>query len=235
MRFLSLSLLFIFFIIGCSGIKGKRIVDTKEPEFVKFSEVKKIKIKKNEGSLYVDGDINMFGDNTARRINDLINVTINQKSSLSIKSGKDLTKTTSKALTGGGVSSASSDGTIGAIVKGINDLTNFGFQGDSSSNFKGSGSTNRTDNLITNVSARIIKILKNNNYYIVGTRNTIINSQMQVLYVSGVIRASDIANDNSIDSKYIANAKIIYLTDGDLADQNKLPWGLKFTNGILPY
>lgn len=235
MKFTLFSLLMMYLMIGCSNSQIARAVNTQEPEFVKFSEVKRMKIQSNEGSLYVDGDINMFGDNTARRINDLINVMINQKSSLSIKSGKDLSKTTSKVLTAGGVTSKSKNGTIGAIVKGINDLTNFGFQGDSSSAFKGSGSTNRTDNLVTNVSARIVKILTNNNYYIVGTRNTIINNQVQILYVSGVIRANDISNDNSIDSKYIADAKIIYLTDGDLADQNNLPWGLKLTNGILPY
>ena len=235
MKLFLFSLIIIYLISGCSNRKIERVINTQEPEFVKFSQIKKIKIQKNEGSLYIDGDINMFGDNTARRINDLINVKINQQSSLSIKSGKDLSKTTSKALTGGGVSSASSDSTVGAIVKGINDLTNFGFQGDSSSTFAGSGSTNRTDNLVTNVSARIVKLLTNNNYFIVGTRNTMINNQIQILYVSGVVRATDINNDNSIDSKYIANAKIIYLTDGDLTDQNKLPWGLKFTNGLLPY
>lgn len=235
MRLTIFSLLFMYLMTGCFGGKASKVINTQEPEFIKFSEVKKMKIQKHEGSLYIDGNINMFGDNTARRINDLINVMINQKSSLSIKSGKDLSKTTSKTLSGGGVSSASKDSTIGALVKGINDLTNFGFQGDSSSAFKGSGSTARTDNLITNVSARIVKILRNNNYYIVGTRNTIINNQVQVLYVSGVIRANDINNDNSIDSKYIADAKIIYLTDGDLADQNKLPWGARLTDGILPY
>ena len=235
MRIVLFSLLSLLLITGCSSRKTDRVINIQEPEFVKFSQIQRAKRKKNEGSLYIDGDINMFGGNTARRINDLINVTINQKSSLSISSGKDLSKTTSKTLTGGGVSTQSSDSTIGAIVKGINDLTNFGFQGDSASTFKGSGSTNRTDNLITNVSARIVKLLKNNNYFIVGTRNTMINNQVQVLYVSGVIRARDISNDNSIDSKYIADAKIIYLTDGDLADQNKLPWGAKITDGLLPY
>jgi flagellar L-ring protein precursor FlgH len=234
MRFFLFSLFLAYFIIGCSS-NISRPINVQEPDFVRFSQVKKMKIQKNEGSLYVDGDINMFGDNTARRINDLISVIINQKSSLSIKSGKGLSRSTSKVLTGGGVTSNSSDSTIGAIVKGINDLTNFGFQGDSASTFKGSGSTNRTDNLITNVSARIVKILKNNNYFIVGTRNTMINNQVQILYVSGVIRANDINNDNSIDSKYIADAKIIYLTDGDLTNQNKLPWGLKLTNELLPY
>lgn len=225
----------IYLITGCSTRKVERVINKSEPEYVKFAQIQKMKIEKNEGSLYADGDINMFGDNTARRINDLINVVINQKSTLSIKSGKDLSKTTFKNINGGGTTTNSSDSTIGALVQGLNDLTNFGFQGNSASTFAGSGSTSRTDNLITNVSARIVKLLKNNNYFIVGTRNTMVDNQIQILYISGVIRASDIGNDNTIDSKYIADAKLIYLTDGDLADQNKLPWGLKFANGILPY
>ena len=235
MKNLVIVLTFVVINVSCSTNHISKKAYVREPDFVKISDVGEPKVKQYEGSLYSDGSLNMFGDAVAMRINDLVNIKINQQSSLSIKSGKNLSKTTSKTMAGGGLSTASNDGTISAIVKGFNDLTNFGFQGNSDSNFQGSGNKNRTDNLSTNISARIIKILKNDNYYIVGTRNTMIDNQVQILYIAGVIRARDIQSDNSIDSKYISDARILYLTDGDLADQNNLPWGFKVANQISPF
>jgi flagellar L-ring protein precursor FlgH len=51
--------------------------------------------------------------------------------------------------------------------------------------------------------------------------------------LSGIIRANDIAPDNTIPSAKIANAKIIYAGDGSIAESNTKGWFQRLVDG--PY
>jgi len=235
MRYFILIGIMSYVFLGCSNRNTNVQLNIKPPNFVDLSEISVPPKRHNTGSLFDDHGLNLFGSRTARKINDLINITINQTSSLSIESQKALSKKDNKKISGGGLSTKSKSSLIGDIVSGINDLTNFGLETSGDSTFNGKGSTSRTDKLSTNISARIVKILKNDSFYIAGRRNVIINDQVQVLYVSGVIRAEDININNTIDSKYIAESKILYLTDGDIAEQNSLSWGSSLLNTLSPY
>lgn len=50
--------------------------------------------------------------------------------------------------------------------------------------------------------------MSNGNYFIEGSRELLINGEKQIIQLSGVIRPYDIGQDNTIDSRYIADAKI---------------------------
>ena len=55
------------------------------------------------------------------------------------------------------------------------------------------------------------------------------------MQVSGVIRPYDISQNNEIDSKYIADAKILYKTEGELDKSTKKPWGTRLMEAIWPF
>ncbi len=121
------------------------------------------------------------------------------------------------------------------ITDKVNSLSNIGFQTNSSNNFSGAGTNTRDEKFTTTVSARIIKILNNGNYFIEGKRELLLNGEKQIIQISGVIRPYDIDQTNTIDSKYIADAKILYKTEGDIDQSSTKPWGSKLIESIWPF
>ena len=84
----------------------------------------------------------------------------------------------------------------------LNGLTNIGFESGSTNSFSGKGTNTRDEKFTTTISARVIKILENGNYFIEGSRELLINGEKQIIQISGVIRPYDIDQTNTINSKY---------------------------------
>jgi len=95
--------------------------------------------------------------------------------------------------------------------------------------------SSRNEKFSTTISARIVKVLENGNYFIEGSRELLINGDKQIIKVSGVIRPYDIDQFNTINSKYIADAKILYETEGDIHRTTNEPWGTKLVKSIMPF
>jgi flagellar L-ring protein precursor FlgH len=56
-----------------------------------------------------------------------------------------------------------------------------------------------------------------------------------MIHISGVIRPYDIDRTNTINSKYIADAKIHYETEGDIKEATRQPWGSRMVKSIWPF
>ncbi|NQY93350.1 MAG: flagellar basal body L-ring protein FlgH, partial [Campylobacteraceae bacterium] len=112
---------------------------------------------------------------------------------------------------------------------------NFGvrFKSTGSSNFKGVGKSSIAENFKTALSVIIQETYQNGNYYIKGSKQLLIDGQMQEIIISGVIRPYDITPDNSIMSTQIANLKILYKKDGEEADATKVPLFFKLLMKVL--
>ena len=63
----------------------------------------------------------------------------------------------------------------------------------------------------------------------------LIDGQKQILHVSGVIRPEDISQTNQINSQNIADAKILYETQGDIKEASEKSWGTKAIESIWPF
>jgi flagellar L-ring protein precursor FlgH len=62
-----------------------------------------------------------------------------------------------------------------------------------------------------------------------------INHEEYHLYISGVLRPSDIAPDNSVDSSLIADARVEFTGRGDIDDQVNRGWLTKVLDFINPF
>jgi flagellar L-ring protein precursor FlgH len=124
---------------------------------------------------------------------------------------------------------------VDKIVNGINKVTNLGFTADSGSTFSGSGATSKDASFTTTISARIIKVLQNGNYFIEGRREIMIDNEKQIMQLSGVIRPYDIDQNNMIQSSQIADAKIYYGNQGDMDRSTQRGWGSKMVNAVWPF
>jgi flagellar L-ring protein precursor FlgH len=225
----------VFFFVGCATHPMDPTISMTPPKYVEQMPSKENESVKNPGSLFTNGD-NLFSDTKAKKVNDIVTILITEQISQSSQASKKLTEANSDA---GGLFDASVSGgvNIGGRKYGLG-KTGFSLNMpsmNSSRSFQGSGSTQRKEQFQTTITARIVKILANGNYYIYGTREIFVDGQKQVIKISGVIRPEDISPDNTIDSKYIADAKIAYETEGSIKRYTTQNWLAKIWSAIAPW
>ena len=214
--------------IGCSTHPTDPKMDMKPPVYVEQLPSKtKQQVVSNPGSLFGQGDNPLFADLKAMNPNDIVTVIISESIAQSSNGTKTISETNNDKL-GAGVFSG-----IGGTL--LNKGGKIGFEAGSSNSYTGSGKNTRNESFTTTISARIIKILKNGNYFIEGNRELLVNGEKQIIQISGVIRPYDIDQTNTIDSKYIADAKILYKTEGEIDRATEKPWGSKFVESIWPF
>ena len=161
-------------------------------------------------SLWTPQGGNMFVDQKARRVGDVVTVLIVESSS-----------TTQQASTGFDKKlDHKNDAGVGSIIKNIPAF-------DFSSAQKGSstGSTSRTSNFTAKITATVTKILPNGNLEVEATREVSTNSEHQNIKLTGTIRQQDIAPDNTVLSTFLADAKI--------ECSGKGPIGNRQTEGLI--
>ena len=145
-------------------------------------------------------------------------------------SKRELKKDNSISI-GGGLFTPTTGNTLGGTGSGLTNKFNRNFGVDynskGSSNFKGEAKSNIAESFETALSVIIEETYQNGNYYVKGSKQLLIDGQMQEIIISGVIRPYDITPDNSILSTQIANLKIMYKKDGEEADTTKVPFIFK--------
>jgi len=214
--------------VGCSTHPVDPKMDMKPPVYVEqLPPATKQQVVSNPGSLFGQGDNPLFADLKAMNPNDIVTVIISESIAQSSNGTKTISENNNDKL-GAGVFSG-----IGGTL--LNKAGKIGFEAGSSNSYKGSGKNTRNESFTTTISARIIKILKNGNYFIEGNRELLVNGEKQIVQISGVIRPYDIDQKNTIDSKYIADAKILYKTEGEIDRATEKPWGSKFVESIWPF
>ena len=222
----------IFMLAGC-GATTEPEISMKPPAYVEELPPKQSdNVQTTPGSLFGKGDNPLFSDKKAMNVNDLVTVIIQENTTQSTSANRSSSKNNNSNLSGGTVTAG---GQLANIASNISDYTNIGFQTSSTANYTGTGAQSRNESFNTTVSTRVIKILSNGNYFIEGSRELLINGEKQIIQLSGVIRPYDIGQDNTIDSRYIADAKILYKTEGDVATSTKKPWGTRFFEAIWPF
>jgi flagellar L-ring protein precursor FlgH len=220
---------FSFLILsGCTTHKMEPRIDFKPPKYVEEMPAREEdSMEPYPGSLFGRGKNPLFSDRKAMQVNDVLTVRISEATTASSTLQKNLAKTNDATL-GGGVFT-------GSGISAINTGTNMTMQTSSTSAYTGTGASTRDDKFQTTITARVIKILSNGNYFIDGSRELLINGEKQIIKVSGVVSPYNITASNEIDSKYISDAKIQYLTEGELEQGTQQGWMARFFNAIWPF
>lgn len=149
----------------------------------------------------------LIADVTAREIGDIVTIIIEEKSSAS----RDVKTETEK------------DTKTKALVETLffpsqsffkDDKENPTFKWDSVSDFEGSASVTSKGNLEVQLTARVIDKFHNGNLLIEASRTIEIDESKLKIILTGIIRTADIKADNTIESTFIADAKIEYVDEG---------------------
>jgi len=230
-------LLALLSLSGCSQSVVDPEIDFKPPEYVEQLPAQEThENMDSQGSLFGKGDNPLFSDHKAMHVHDIVTVLISETATSSTSNSKKLAETDVSAL-GGGVFTpgAGAGGTASSAARTLNRGTDIGFAANSNSSYDGSGKAAHNNTFNTTVSARVIKILQNGNYFISGRREILIDGQKQIIQLSGVIRPFDIDQNNVISSAQMADAKILYETEGDIKRATEQGWGTKLVQAVWPF
>jgi flagellar L-ring protein precursor FlgH len=226
----------ILFLSGCTANLTDPEIDFEPPPYVEQMPAKEDKQDfVSTGSIFGQGDNPLFSDHKAMHVNDIVRVVISETATSSSSAAKDLSEDDTSALGGGTFSATGGNPAVGAYANKLNGLANIGFTGTSSSAFSGAGSASKDASFTTTVSARIVKVLQNGNYFISGKREILVDDQKQIIQISGVIRPYDIDQYNKITSAQMSEAKILYRTQGDIERATKQGWGTKIIQAAWPF
>ena len=203
-------------------------------------EIKKITQEKPEivaprpqtpGSLWTTDRGSLFVDNRASRVGDIVTVIILEQASAS----KEATTTTGRNT------SASADITslfgLESNIADINsaidpaNLISAGYKSD----FQGSGTTTREEDLTATITTQVIEVLPNGNMRISGSKSVMVNHEKQLINLSGIIRQQDITPDNEIDSRYILDANIVYSGKGVIDEKQRPGWLIRLYDIVSPF
>jgi len=221
---------------GCSQHVVDPEIDFKPPEYVEQLPSKEThETMDSQGSLFGQGDNPLFADHKAMHVHDIVTVVISEAATSSSSNNKQLAETDSAALGGGTFTAGGGSSTTDDLVNKLNRATNIGFTANSTSSFDGSGRASHNNTFTTTVSARVIKVLSNGNYFVSGRREILVDGEKQVIQLSGVIRPFDIDQNNQINSAQMADAKIMYKTEGDIKRATEQGWGTKLVQAIWPF
>jgi flagellar L-ring protein FlgH len=238
MNQLLLFLSFTLFITltGCAKHTVDPEINFEPPSYVEQLPAKEIEDSNNLGSIFGRGENPLFADRKAFRLHDIVTIQITESATATSTGSKQLTESDVSTF-GPGVFSytGNKNNLIGQVTKNANDLAGIGFSQTSNGAYKGQGQSSRAENFTTNVSARIVKVLNNGNYFVSGKRELLINGEKQIMQISGVIRPYDIAQDNTILSSKIADAKILYRTEGDVEKATQKGWASKMLAVLWPF
>lgn len=92
------------------------------------------------------------------------------------------------------------------------------------SQFEGGGTVQRSDRLLAQITATVVREADNGELWIAGEHQVEINSDRRQIRVEGRVRATDIGRDNSVQSNRLADARITYVGDGQLSERQNPGW-----------
>jgi flagellar L-ring protein precursor FlgH len=187
--------------------------------------------KPSGGSLYAEGTPSLFEDHSASRIGDILVIRIDEKDVASHQADTQLNKSDATSY---GVPAAF--GLLAALKAKYPDLDPSKLLSTTSEQkFTGAGAVKREGTMTATLPVRVVQILPSGDLFIEGTKLVMVGAEEHHIYVSGVVRRLDIADDDSVPSSRIADAEIEYTGRGDISDTQRRGWLGRTLSKIWPF
>lgn len=231
-----LTLLLVLFALAPIFAQKKKHGDKKKPDLtvveLRDSEPTpqaEAREKPSNGSLFSDvaANVNLVSDFKARRTGDLVFIDVVEENTARVTSGANRKRDSG---TVGGIGTAAASLPVpGAAVAG----TIVGALG--TRKFEGSGATQRNSNVNARITARVVEVLPNGDLRIQALKLVKINKETEQLAVTGIVRLTDLAADNSVKTFYIGDLRVEFNGKGVASADNAPGWLFRLFDKISPF
>ncbi len=168
----------------------------------------------------------LYTDDVARNIGDILTIKISESSKVDNKAKRDLKKEVDKSTT--------FNGELG-IDHILPSIPGFTMSAESTNELKSKADFKDERKYVDSVTVVVVDILPNRNLVVMGTRHRNIAGDMQTIEISGIVRPSDIAFDNTVKSEQIADFRVVTKNKGIAAPYTKPGWLGRIFDIIWPF
>lgn len=183
----------------------------------------------SSGSIWRDSGGDLFKDPRARRIGDILTVTISMKDKASLDNSSKRSRDSSHGfgldisheIDWRGYNSAASAKADSAVK--------------SNTSTDGKGAVARSESIDLRIAAVVIDVLANGNLLIQGSQELRVNYELRVLTFTGVVNIADIKADNTIAHERIAEARMSYGGRGRSMEVQQPAWGQQIVDLLYPF
>lgn len=175
----------------------------------------------NNGAIYQAGfEQNLYDDRKAFRVGDIITITLNEKTQASKKANSDIQKDSKTKM---GLTSLFGSGMTTNNPIGGGDLSLSAEYGGSR-DAKGDSQAGQSNSLTGSITVTVAEVLPNGILSVRGEKWMTLNTGNELVRIAGLVRADDIATDNTVSSTRVADARITYSGAGAFADASQPGW-----------
>ncbi|MDE1568684.1 flagellar basal body L-ring protein FlgH [Aquabacter sp. P-9] len=172
----------------------------------------------------------MYRDLRASKVGDVIRVSIAIDDKAQFDNATDRSR---KSKTGLGVDAGLD---MGGFGKGVNAgalAGNLDINSDTST--KGKGTIDRSEKLRLSIAVVVTEVLPNGNLVISGSQEILVNYEVRVLNIGGIVNPLDVSANNIIPYDKIAEARISYGGRGRSMDVQQPAWGQRIYDLVVPF
>lgn len=206
--------LLLMLLAGCESLPKR------DPDFAPVQPADLRPPMQNNGSIYQSGyDMRLFENHAARRVGDILTVTLTERTQARKLADLDAQKDNSISVTAPTLWGVASQALLGHDLQ-----TSLA----SAHNFEGEGQANQSNSLTGDISVTVVELLPNGNLRIRGEKRVTLNDGSEYIRLSGIVRPQDISVSNTIPSTKVADPTIMYTGDGAVADSSKMGWISRF-------
>ena len=201
---------------GCTVAPGAKPGD---PAYAPVSAPSMLAPPPSEGAIYRNGSgLSLFEDKRARRIGDVITIVLSESTTSSKKADTSIKKDDSIAIDAGVV--------LGATprIGGVNMETSVNPKRD----FSGEASADQSNKLQGTITVMVADVLPNGLLEVRGEKWMTLNRGEEFIRIRGYVRPEDVLPDNTISSTKVADVRIAYSGNGELAQSNRQGWASRF-------
>jgi flagellar L-ring protein precursor FlgH len=209
---------------GCSVIPPQPLAHS--PEFAPVYPQAKDRMPLATGAIYQGrASDNFFGRGRHYQVGDVITVLLNESTQAERTQNSTLSRKSTNDVVPLGIQNKmrTFPGMAGVNLLGGN-IEN-----------KGAGTADQKASLEGSVAVTVIDVLANGNLVLRGEKQLALTEGTEIIQVAGVIRPEDVAPNNTVQSRRLANAQITYRGTGDLASATRPGWGTSTLLKLWPF
>ena len=183
-------------------------------------------------SLWREGARGFFRDQRARRVGDLLTVSVVIDDEATLSNETSRSRSNSEDL--GIPSFFGFETRLDKILPSAVDPGSLVGASSAMAN-QGRGGVRRKEEIDFNIAATIVQVLPNGNMVIDGRQEIRVNFEVREIGIAGIVRPEDITPGNRISHEKIAELRVAYGGRGQISDVQQPRYGAQILDIILPY
>ena len=210
---------------GCNVMPPQAL--THSPQFEPVYPLKQVQASTATGAIYIGRQSDSwFGKGRNFQVGDVITVLLNESTQAARSQVGSISRNSTNDMLSPGLAVLGNK--LGGVMKGTD------FSNTDISN-KGTGTADQTASLTGSVAVSVVEVMPNGNLVLRGEKQLALTEGSEIIQVAGIIRPDDVAPNNTVQSRRLANAQIAYRGKGDLANATRAGWGTSAVLKLWPF